>query len=156
MGNKPIKNKKNKNKDGVKDGLAVERQISVGSGKEAIITTLVRRNQNNGLPSPVTNAIKPVPNGLPLPAPIPISMPQTVDRTQKLSITSVDKNDNIVIAMYAYRAENEGDLSFRKGEKLEIIEKSDPDWWTVKRIDTGETGYIPANYVGSTAIESEE
>ena len=72
------------------------------------------------------------------------------------SISGVDSNDNIVIAMYAYKAQNTGDLSFRKGEKLEVVEKSDPDWWTVKRIETGEIGYIPANYVGTTAIESEE
>ena len=58
--------------------------------------------------------------------------------------------------MYNYRAQNKGDLSFMKGEKLEVVEKSDPDWWTVKRLETGEIGYIPANYVGSTAIESEE
>ncbi|XP_054158807.1 tyrosine-protein kinase fyna-like [Oppia nitens] len=65
-------------------------------------------------------------------------------------------NNNIVIAMYAYEAEHDGDISFGKGDKLEVIEKSDPDWWTVRRLETGEIGYIPANYVAATVIESED
>ncbi|CAG2173420.1 unnamed protein product [Oppiella nova] len=75
----------------------------------------------------------------------------------KLGLKSNSKNsDNIVIAMYAYRAEHTDDLTFRKGEKLEVLERSDPDWWTVRRIKTGEIGYIPANYVASINIESED
>ncbi len=64
--------------------------------------------------------------------------------------------ESVVIAMYSYNARHKRDLSFRKGEKLEIVEKNDPDWWTVKRLETGEVGYIPSNYVGTTTLESEE
>ncbi len=64
--------------------------------------------------------------------------------------------ESVVIAMYSYNARQEGDLSFRKGEKLEIVEKIDPDWWTARHLETGEVGYIPSNYVGTSAIESEE
>jgi hypothetical protein len=69
---------------------------------------------------------------------------------------NVEIVESVVIAMYSYNARHDGDLSFRKGEKLEIVEKNDPDWWTVKRLETGEVGYIPSNYVGTSAIESEE
>lgn len=101
------------------------------------------------LPEERQQIIQTITNGLPQQ---PAGHQQTLP-----SLSGLDSNDNsIVIAMYNYRAQNKGDLSFMKGEKLEVVEKSDPDWWTVKRLETGEIGYIPANYVGSTAIESEE
>ncbi len=79
------------------------------------------------------------------------------DATKQLMPSiNVEIVESVVIAMYSYNAKHGGDLSFRKGEKLEIVEKNDPDWWTVKRLETGEVGYIPSNYVGTTALESEE
>ena len=105
MGNKPIKSKKSKNK--IKDGPPVERQMSSSKDKDMVIATLIRRNQIDGLPEPtVTNCVKPVPNGQPLPAPIPNVLPAM--RQPKTSVSNVDTNESIVIAMYAYRAEHEG------------------------------------------------
>jgi hypothetical protein len=75
---------------------------------------------------------------------------------QPMPSINVEIVESVVIAMYSYNARHDGDLTFRKGEKLEIVEKNDPDWWTVKRLETGEVGYIPSNYVGTTALESEE
>ncbi len=75
---------------------------------------------------------------------------------QPMPSINVEIIESVVIAMYSYNAKHKGDLSFRKGEKLEIVEKNDPDWWTVRRLETGEVGYIPSNYVGTSAIESEE
>ncbi|KAL1925184.1 uncharacterized protein VTP21DRAFT_67 [Calcarisporiella thermophila] len=51
-----------------------------------------------------------------------------------------------VIALYDYTGE-EGDLSFRKDDKIEIVEKtqSTNDWWTGRL--NGKTGLFPANYV---------
>ncbi|KAJ3094299.1 hypothetical protein HDU96_001747 [Phlyctochytrium bullatum] len=52
-----------------------------------------------------------------------------------------------VIALYDFEAQAEGDLSFRRDDKIEVVEKSeDPnDWWTGTL--NGKTGTFPANYV---------
>ncbi|KAI9320844.1 hypothetical protein BX666DRAFT_1911898 [Dichotomocladium elegans] len=50
-------------------------------------------------------------------------------------------------ALYDYNGEQEGDLSFREGDMITIVEKSDSqdDWWTGSL--HGRKGIFPANYV---------
>ena len=62
----------------------------------------------------------------------------------------------IVIALYNYNAKDDGDLSFRKGDRLIILDNGDPDWWLAKHKSTNQKGYIPRNFVVSQAIETEE
>ncbi|KAI7892875.1 uncharacterized protein EV154DRAFT_167315 [Mucor mucedo] len=52
-----------------------------------------------------------------------------------------------VVALYDYVAQAEGDLSFKKDDKIQIIEKTADtnDWWTGKL--NGQTGVFPGNYV---------
>ncbi|CAF5020907.1 unnamed protein product, partial [Rotaria magnacalcarata] len=43
-----------------------------------------------------------------------------------------------------------GELSFRKGDRLEIVDKySFNDWWQAKNLRTKQTGYVPANYISA-------
>ncbi|XP_053390603.1 tyrosine-protein kinase HCK-like, partial [Mercenaria mercenaria] len=55
----------------------------------------------------------------------------------------------IVCAMYDFDAVKDDDISFRRGDKLEVDEKSsrDCDWWAARHLTTGEKGYIPSNFV---------
>lgn len=50
-------------------------------------------------------------------------------------------------ALYTFRGEQSGDLSFQKGDIIQIVEKSDStdDWWTGEL--GGKQGIFPANYV---------
>ena len=75
-------------------------------------------------------------------------------KTEKLSTNKYSYK--IVIALYNYFANDEGDLSFRKGDRLQIIDDSDPDWWLAKHLTSNQKGYIPMNYVVSEVIEMEE
>lgn len=52
-----------------------------------------------------------------------------------------------VVALYDYAAQAEGDLSFKKDDRIEIIEKTADtnDWWTGRL--NGMTGVFPGNYV---------
>ncbi|XP_066273344.1 tyrosine-protein kinase Src42A-like [Branchiostoma lanceolatum] len=53
----------------------------------------------------------------------------------------------IFIALHDYAARTTEDLSFRKGEKLEILNMMDGDWWQARNIVNKKRGYIPSNYV---------
>ncbi|XP_051879992.1 intersectin-2b isoform X2 [Pristis pectinata] len=53
-----------------------------------------------------------------------------------------------VIAIYDYTAVNEDELSFSKGQLINVINKDDPDWWQGEL--NGMNGLFPSNYVKTT------
>ncbi|KAI1243390.1 hypothetical protein IHE44_0000994 [Lamprotornis superbus] len=62
----------------------------------------------------------------------------------------------IVVALYPYDGIHEEDLSFKKGEKLKVIEESG-EWWRAKSLTTRKEGFIPSNYVAKVnTLETEE
>lgn len=61
------------------------------------------------------------------------------------------------VARYSYEARTAEDLTFKKGDVMEIIGGMEGDWWQAKLLSTGKTGYIPRNYVAPLAsYEAEE
>ena len=54
----------------------------------------------------------------------------------------------VVVALYSFQAQSDGELSFTKDERLDIIERpaNDPDWWQARN-QYGEQGLVPKNYV---------
>ncbi|XP_076440816.1 tyrosine-protein kinase Src42A-like isoform X2 [Babylonia areolata] len=67
-----------------------------------------------------------------------------------------DSSLKIFVALYDYDARTAEDLSFRKGELLEIINDTQGDWWYARSKTTKAEGYIPSNYVASVkSLESE-
>ncbi|TNN85768.1 Proto-oncogene tyrosine-protein kinase Yrk [Liparis tanakae] len=63
----------------------------------------------------------------------------------------------LFIALYEYEARTEDDLTFQKGEKFQIINNTEGDWWEARSLDTGHSGYIPSNYVAPVdSIQAEE
>uniref|UniRef100_A0A8C3SSD8 Tyrosine-protein kinase n=1 Tax=Chelydra serpentina TaxID=8475 RepID=A0A8C3SSD8_CHESE len=86
--------------------------------------------------------------GIPLPPP----------REQK------PKNHHKFVALFDYQGRTKEDLSFRAGDKLEVLDTSQEGWWYASLLlDSGSTrpgqklrGYIPANYVAADeSIEAE-
>ena len=53
-----------------------------------------------------------------------------------------------VIALYSFNSGNPEELTFQKGDLLDIVDQpeDDPDWWEARKAD-GHTGLIPRNYV---------
>ena len=52
-----------------------------------------------------------------------------------------------VSALWGYDYEHNGkNISFAAGEKFDLVEKSNDDWWLVSRIP-GEKFFVPANYL---------
>lgn len=65
-------------------------------------------------------------------------------------------NAKIFVALYDYDARTDEDLSFKKGEHLEIINDTQGDWWLAMSRVTKHQGYIPSNYVAKLkSIEAE-
>ena len=50
------------------------------------------------------------------------------------------------LAKYPFTKDKKGDLSFKKGERLEVIKFLNDSWW-LARNQTGETGQVPSNYL---------
>ncbi|XP_048364182.1 tyrosine-protein kinase Lyn isoform X2 [Sphaerodactylus townsendi] len=62
----------------------------------------------------------------------------------------------IVVALYAYDGLHEDDLSFKKGEKMAVLEEHG-EWWKAKSLLTKKEGFIPSNYVANVnTLETEE
>ena len=63
----------------------------------------------------------------------------------------------LFVTLFDYDARAEDDLSFAKGEQLEILNNKDGDWWLARSLVTGSEGYIPSNYVAEQqTVEAEE
>ncbi|XP_049957536.1 tyrosine-protein kinase Src64B isoform X2 [Schistocerca serialis cubense] len=63
----------------------------------------------------------------------------------------------IVVAVYDYQAREVADVSFMKGDHMEVLDDSEPDWWKVRNLRTGHEGLIPWNFVAEEkSIESED
>jgi len=62
----------------------------------------------------------------------------------------------LFVALYDYDARTDEDLSFKKGENLEILDDTQGDWWFARSRGTKREGYIPSNYVAPVqSIEAE-
>lgn len=70
--------------------------------------------------------------------------------------TASQNNSKIFVALYDYDARTDEDLSFKKGEHLEILNDTQGDWWFALSKATKLQGYIPSNYVAKLkSIEAE-
>lgn len=56
-----------------------------------------------------------------------------------------------MIAIYDYTAANGEEMSFSKGQLINVLDKSNPDWW--KGESNGVTGLFPTNYVQMTTAD---
>lgn len=83
--------------------------------------------------------------------------PTTTSLHQQQGSESYMPRGPIFIALFDYDQRTSEDLSFRKGERLEIINNNDGDWWQARSLDNFREGYIPSNYVAEhKTIQAEE
>ena len=73
-----------------------------------------------------------------------------------VDVNSSNTHTKTFVALYDYDARTDEDLSFKKGEHLEIINDTQGDWWFARSKATKLEGYIPSNYVAKLkSIEAE-
>jgi hypothetical protein len=89
---------------------------------------------------------------------VPHSAANGLDATRPLPDPANEPNlqTKTFVALYDYDARTDEDLSFKKGEHLEILNDTQGDWWFAKSKATKLEGYIPSNYVAKLkSIEAE-
>ncbi|XP_072412864.1 tyrosine-protein kinase HCK [Chiloscyllium punctatum] len=70
--------------------------------------------------------------------------------------SSGGSDDLVVVALYDYEGIHEGDLSFKKGEKVKVLSEQG-EWWQGRSLTTNQEGYIPSNYFAKdNSLEMEE
>ncbi|XP_040295714.1 tyrosine-protein kinase Lyn-like [Bufo bufo] len=75
---------------------------------------------------------------------------------QRMQHAEAEETGNIVVALYPYQGIHQDDLTFKKKEKLKILEEHG-EWWKAKSLSTKKEGFIPSNYVAKVnTLETEE
>jgi len=59
-----------------------------------------------------------------------------------------NSSSRTAIAMYDCEGDNDDELSFKKGDVLELLEREGTEWWIAKL--HGKQGLVPANYLGDS------
>lgn len=89
-------------------------------------------------------------------SPVPTPPPDPRSTVNQGTDTNEASPTRIFVALYDYDARTDEDLSFRKGEHLEILNDTQGDWWLARSKKTKQEGYIPSNYVARLqSIEAE-
>lgn len=55
--------------------------------------------------------------------------------------------EEVYVAAYEFRPEEEGELYFKRGDLIEVLDKEDSNWWKGKNMTSGNVGLFPATYV---------
>lgn len=53
----------------------------------------------------------------------------------------------VYVAAYEFRPEEDGELYFKRGDHIEVLDKEDSNWWKGKNVSSGNVGLFPATYV---------
>ncbi|XP_069808190.1 growth factor receptor-bound protein 2 isoform X1 [Dendropsophus ebraccatus] len=59
--------------------------------------------------------------------------------------TSLPQQPTYVQALFDFDPQEDGELGFRRGDFIQVVDNSDPNWW--KGTCHGQTGMFPRNYV---------
>ncbi|XP_031554222.1 growth factor receptor-bound protein 2-like [Actinia tenebrosa] len=74
----------------------------------------------------------------------------SVSRSQTIYLKDMagdNPSEERYTAAYDFSPEEEGELYFKKGDIIVVIDKEDVNWWKGKNTSTGNIGLFPANYV---------
>ncbi|XP_054165582.1 intersectin-1-like isoform X2 [Oppia nitens] len=58
-----------------------------------------------------------------------------------------DRESERMIALYAFRAQHDDELSFEANDLIKVLAKDDTTWWKGQLISTGQIGLFPSNHV---------
>ena len=59
---------------------------------------------------------------------------------------------DIVIALYEYKAQRGDELDLKKGDQIKVLVKENESWWMGELVRNKQEGYFPANYVQDKSV----
>ncbi|XP_015587469.1 tyrosine-protein kinase Src64B isoform X3 [Cephus cinctus] len=96
----------------------------------------------------------------PRPTPCKILIPQQSYQSSSpvvIAASHSQRANKIVVALYTYRARDSTDVSFVKGDRMEVLDDTETGWWKVLHLTTLQEGLIPWNFVAiERSVESED
>uniref|UniRef100_UPI00358E11C2 growth factor receptor-bound protein 2 isoform X3 n=1 Tax=Myxine glutinosa TaxID=7769 RepID=UPI00358E11C2 len=70
----------------------------------------------------------------------------SVSRTQQIFLRDMEQIQQMYVqALFDFEPQEEGELGFRRGDFIQVVDNSDANWW--KGICKGQSGMFPRNYV---------
>eukprot|EP00927_Polykrikos_kofoidii_P048992 TRINITY_DN43144_c0_g1_i1.p1 TRINITY_DN43144_c0_g1~~TRINITY_DN43144_c0_g1_i1.p1 ORF type:complete len:292 (-),score=49.89 TRINITY_DN43144_c0_g1_i1:145-1020(-) len=69
----------------------------------------------------------------------------SVSRSQTIYLKDMTNNYEVARALFDFKAEDETELSFKRGDMIKVSQSSDEHWWTGKTNE--KEGMFPSNYV---------
>lgn len=69
----------------------------------------------------------------------------SVSRSQDIKLKDMQPEEYLVQAMYDFTPQEAGELEFRRGNIITVIDKTDDNWWEGEI--GNRRGYFPATYV---------
>uniref|UniRef100_F6PLS0 Growth factor receptor-bound protein 2 n=1 Tax=Ornithorhynchus anatinus TaxID=9258 RepID=F6PLS0_ORNAN len=76
----------------------------------------------------------------------------SVSRNQQIFLRDIEQmpqQPTYVQALFDFDPQEDGELGFRRGDFIQVLDNSDPNWW--KGACHGQTGMFPRNYVTPVA-----
>ena len=65
-------------------------------------------------------------------------------------LSQPDDEAYTVVALFDFEAQEDGEVSFKRGNRIKVLEKTDPNWWkgqVASGVLAGNVGLFPSNYV---------
>ena len=71
--------------------------------------------------------------------------------------SEVEPSHPLFVAKYDYKSQTAKDMSFKKGDKLFIINNDEEDWWFARAKNSGQEGCVLSSYVAELkSLDAEE
>lgn len=58
-----------------------------------------------------------------------------------------DQLQEVYVAAYEFTPEEEGELYFKRGDKIQVLDKEDENWWKGRNLTSNQEGLFPSTYV---------
>jgi len=85
-----------------------------------------------------------------------VSQPAFVQEPKpSLAVAATENRPRKLVAMYAYDATEDGELTFDEGAVILVLTENDSGWWR-GRLDSGAEGLFPSNFMMSEAESAEK
>jgi len=69
------------------------------------------------------------------------------DNSLSIVTTNRTGDETSVVAAYDFNAEKDSDLTFEKGDRIQVLERQLNGWWVGRNIRTLKCGYFPSNFI---------